>query len=173
MELVLNTYGTSLNRDNEGFVINHKDGQQRIPAAGMSGAAPPNRPVPDDIDELPSLEERTKKILGLVNQPKKRVGRMLFFVMYDIESNKVRRYVVKYLERQGCTRIQKSIFLADLEIAKFNQIKSDLTEVQAAYENCDSILVVPITTEYLRAMKIIGQNISIDVITHSCNTLFF
>lgn len=99
MELILNTYGTSLNRDNEGFVINHKDGQQRIPAAGMSGSAPPNRPVPDDIDELPSLEERTKKILGLVNQPKKRVGRMLFFVMYDIESNKVRRYVVKYLER--------------------------------------------------------------------------
>ena len=36
MELILNTYGTSLNRDNEGFVINHKDGQQRIPAAGIT-----------------------------------------------------------------------------------------------------------------------------------------
>lgn len=149
------------------------DAIKKIMAAGMSGSPPPNRKVEDDGEELPSLEERTKKILGLVNEPKKRVGRMLFFVMYDIESNKVRRYVVKYLERQGCTRIQKSIFLADLEMAKFNQIKSDLTEVQAAYENYDSILVVPITTEYLRAMKIIGQNISIDVITHSKNTLFF
>lgn len=98
---------------------------------------------------------------------------MLFFVMYDIESNKVRRYVVKYLERQGCTRIQKSIFLADLEMSKFNEIKNDLAEVQAVYENNDSILVVPITTEYLRSMKIIGQNIDIDVITHSRNTLFF
>ena len=98
---------------------------------------------------------------------------MLFFVMYDIESNKVRRYVVKYLERQGCTRIQKSIFLADLEMSKFNEIKNDLAEVQAVYENNDSILVVPITTEYLRSMKIIGQNIDTDVITHSRNTLFF
>ena len=31
MELVLNTFGTSLNRDNEGFVVTHKDGRQRIP----------------------------------------------------------------------------------------------------------------------------------------------
>lgn len=81
--------------------------------------------------------------------------------------------MVKYLERQGCTRIQKSIFLADLEMSKFNEIKNDLAEVQAVYENNDSILVVPITTEYLRSMKIIGQNIDIDVITHSRNTLFF
>lgn len=35
MELILNTFGTSLNRDNEGFVITHKDGKQRIPAIGI------------------------------------------------------------------------------------------------------------------------------------------
>lgn len=35
MELVLNTFGTSLNRDNEGFVITYKDGRQRIPADGI------------------------------------------------------------------------------------------------------------------------------------------
>lgn len=36
MELVLNTFGTSLNRDNEGFVITYKDGQQRLPVTGIS-----------------------------------------------------------------------------------------------------------------------------------------
>ena len=35
MELVLNTFGTSLSRDNEGFVITHKDGRQRIPTVGI------------------------------------------------------------------------------------------------------------------------------------------
>lgn len=35
MELILNTFGTSLNRDNEGFVITHKDGRQRIPIDGI------------------------------------------------------------------------------------------------------------------------------------------
>lgn len=36
MELVLNTYGISLGRDNEGFVISTGDGRQRIPAEGIS-----------------------------------------------------------------------------------------------------------------------------------------
>ncbi len=35
MELIVNTFGTSINRDNEGFVITHKDGKQRIPAKGI------------------------------------------------------------------------------------------------------------------------------------------
>lgn len=35
MELVINTYGTSLNRDNEGFVITTSEGRQRIPAEGI------------------------------------------------------------------------------------------------------------------------------------------
>lgn len=35
MELVLNTFGTSLSRDNEAFVVTHKDGRQRIPVIGI------------------------------------------------------------------------------------------------------------------------------------------
>lgn len=35
MELVLNTFGTSLSRDNEGFVITHEDGRQRLPVVGI------------------------------------------------------------------------------------------------------------------------------------------
>lgn len=35
MQLVLNTYGISLNRDNEGFVISSSDGRQRIPASAV------------------------------------------------------------------------------------------------------------------------------------------
>lgn len=35
MELVLNTFGTSLSRDNDGFVISNHDGKQRIPASGL------------------------------------------------------------------------------------------------------------------------------------------
>lgn len=96
-----------------------------------------------------------------------------FFVMYDIESDKVRRLIVKYLIREGCTRIQKSIFLADRPIETYNKIKSDLAEVQEAYDNDDSIIVLPVTTDYLRMMKVIGKNIDVDIITHSKNTLFF
>jgi len=36
MELILNTFGSSLSRDSQGFVIVHKDGEQRLPAKGIT-----------------------------------------------------------------------------------------------------------------------------------------
>lgn len=36
MELVINTFGVSLNRDNNAFVITNKDGRQRIPAHSVT-----------------------------------------------------------------------------------------------------------------------------------------
>ncbi len=98
---------------------------------------------------------------------------MLFFVMYDIENDKVRRLVVRYLQKLGCTRIQKSIFLAEGPVAVYNRIKDELSEVQTVYENQDSIIVLPITTDYLRMMKIIGREVNLDIVTKTKSTLFF
>src|SRR5690554_3676774 len=36
MDLILNSFGTSLSRDNECFMILHKDGKQRLPTDGIS-----------------------------------------------------------------------------------------------------------------------------------------
>jgi len=144
----------------------------KLRRAGMEDSPSPNRAI-EDFDQLPDLEQRLQLIFNIVNQSHRPANRMLFFVMYDIESNKVRRLVVKYLEKMGCTRVQKSIFLADLPTDKYDRIRNDLGEVQASYDNYDSILVVPISTDYLKAMKVIGQSINVDVITKSRNTLFF
>lgn len=149
---------------------------QKLAAAQMKDnrpiqAAP--EPVPDSPDALEDLSLRIKRILQLTEKAKKNPGRMIFFVMYDIEDNKVRRLVSQYLERQGGTRIQRSIFLAETSAETYNAIKNDLADVQAAYDNHDSIIVLPVSTDYLRMMKIIGQQIAVDVITHSRNTLFF
>lgn len=128
---------------------------------------------PKDAEGLETLDARIKKIFGLAENTRRRLGRMLFFVMYDIESDKVRRLVCKYLIKEGCTRVQKSIFLADCPVETYNKIRSELAEVQAFYENEDSIIILPVTSDYLRMMKIIGKNVDVDVITHSKNTLFF
>lgn len=140
--------------------------------AGISTSAAPNR-LSNDMDDLPTLEERVKRALGIIYRPDRPATNMLFFVMYDIGSNKVRALVAKYLLRKGCTRIQRSIFLADLSTADYETIRNDLTLVQAAYENKDSILIVPISTDYLRSMRIIGQKIELDIILHNKNTIFF
>ena len=115
-------------------------------------------------DDMPTLQQRIDVILGLIHQTTKQGGKMLFFIMYDIESNKVRYNIY---------RIQKSIFLANLSMEKYEQIKSDMVEVQSLYENHDSIIVCPVSSDILRSMKIIGQNINLDVITQNKNTLFF
>lgn len=145
---------------------------RKLKRSGLEHSPEVNRQT-GNLDDLPTLEERVDFILGIVNKKQIINGNMLFFVMYDIESNKVRYNVVKYLERMGCFRIQKSIFLADLSIKKYETIKNDLAEVQSLYENHDSIIICPVTSDFLQSMKVIGTHINLDVITRSKNTLFF
>lgn len=147
---------------------------QRQKASAINPPRPTNEPVicPDE-DTLNPLEERVKKIFNIIDSHKRPAGNMLFFVMYDIESNKVRYNIAKYLERKGCTRIQKSIFLADLDNATYSKIRNDLAKVQSLYENNDSIIICPISTDLINNMKIIGKSIDVEVIMKTRNTLFF
>lgn len=64
-------------------------------------------------------------------------------------------------------------FVINLSVEKYERIKSDMVEVQSLYDNHDSIIVCPVSSDILRSMKIIGQNINLDVITQSKSTLFF
>jgi len=141
--------------------------------AGIKGHRMINIERDSDIDELPSLDERLRLILDLVNKKERNLSNMIFFVMYDIASNKVRRAVVKYLERSGCHRVQRSIFLADTKPEMCQQIQRDLAEVQAMYDNKDSIFIVPLSIDYIRSMKVIGENIDFDLILKTRSTLFF
>ena len=152
--------------------LSHIEVLRKLARSGLQESPPISRPVVDG-EGIATLEERVALIFGTINRTSRRPTDMIFFVMYDIESNKVRRLVAKYLIDKGCTRIQNSIFLADLPKPVCDTIKVDLAEVQALYDNHDSIIVCPISTDQLYAMHIIGQKIDIDIITNQRNTLFF
>ena len=126
-----------------------------------------------DDDKLAGLPERIKKILEITGREHLTASKMLYFIMYDIENNKVRTSIAKYLEKSGCLRVQKSIFFAETERKVFNKIHSDLKHIQELYDNNDSIFMVPVSTDQVRAMKIIGQNTDFDLIIGNKNTLFF
>lgn len=128
---------------------------------------------PEDIDHLPSLAERVKTVLDITNNNNRPASNMIFFVMYDITSNKVRRSVAKYLEEKGCHRVQNSIFLADLPAKVCAEIENDLRVVQEMYENDDSIFVMPISCDHMKAMKVIGKTLDLDLILKVKNTMFF
>lgn len=145
---------------------------RRLARAGVKDSPSVNR-VTGNTEDMASLKDRVDFLIGVVNRQQRKATDMLFFIMYDIESNKVRREIAKYLEDKGCFRIQKSIFLASADRTVFEQIKSDLAEVQALYDNHDSIILCPVSTDEMRSMKVIGQELNIDIITRTNNTLFF
>lgn len=119
------------------------------------------------------IYERIAYIIRISKEYRKNEFNMLYFVMYDIRSNKVRKLISNYLINKGCHRVQKSIFLGQTHINIFNNIKKTLATIQASYHNQDSILVVPINNDLLNSMKIIGKDINIDIINNNKNTLFF
>jgi CRISPR-associated protein Cas2 len=145
---------------------------QKLKQAGIA-ESPVINLLPNDLEDIPDLNQRIHQVLGIIRQTNRPATNMLFFVMYDIESDKVRYHIAKYLIRKGCTRVQRSIFLADLNATTYEEIKKDLAEVQAMYDNNDSILIVPISTDYLLAMKVIGKSLDVDLIMHNKSTLFF
>lgn len=127
-----------------------------------------------EIKEVP-LEELNSRLRQLLNiyESAKNSRDMIFFVMYDIENNKVRTQIAKFLIRKGCIRLQKSVFIAQKPRPVFDELHTTLKEVQDMYDNEDSILFLPVSTDEVHAMKVIGRNISFEMITESKNTLIF
>ncbi len=143
---------------------------ERIRRAGQQAKVPSRRP---DIDPAEPLGDRLAKMLDLFKSLKTKPSHMIFFVMYDIEDNKVRKQVADYLIAKGCVRVQKSVYMAELPRGEFEQMNQALKEVQEAYENNDSIIFVPISTDELRAMRLIGKNIDFELVANEPSTLFF
>lgn len=145
---------------------------RRIKKAGISREGFAER-TENEEDPIKEVSERVEHIMQIIRSFKPNPVSMIFFVMYDIENNKIRNQIAKYLIKKGCVRVQKSIYLAETDRKVFNEIHNTLCEVQEVYDNNDSIFLVPVSTDLLRAMKMIGQNIDFDLIIDNKNTLFF
>ena len=120
-----------------------------------------------------TLNERIRNILQLVRQPSENSYDMTYLVMYDIEDDRVRNHIAKYLLSKGCIRIQKSVYMARTHQKIFAEINDTLKEVQATYDNHDSILLVPIQSSSVGSMKIIGKDIQVQSLIDPPNTLFY
>ncbi len=123
---------------------------------------------------LVPLEDRVKSIGDLFEElGKKPRTAMICFIMYDITNNRIRTKVAEYLEEKGCVRVQKSIFLGQLERRVYREIQETLHTIQSSYDNNDSIFFVPVSEDEIRAMRVIGENIDMKFVLGRQNTLFF
>ncbi len=147
------------------------DLRARLEAIRKAGLEqPPAEAVPDP---LAPLATRIRKILGIVEKGPLKALEMVWLIMYDISDDKVRLQIAKYLIRQGCIRIQKSVFIARSDNKHFDEIHQTLKEVNEMYDNEDSIIMVPVNVSDVRSMRLIGKNVDIQAITDPPSTLFF
>lgn len=146
----------------------------KLLAAGFTvgdGEAGKDAPEGEEFDLKP-LPERIQLILGIIKRQPVKATTMNYLIMYDIEKNKVRTLIAKYLISQGCIRVQKSVFLSHSNHEKFGAIKNTLVEINEIYENKDSIILIPLNVSDARSMKLIGQNVNIEQIIDPPNTVF-
>ena len=102
----------------------------KIKRAGLNGNT--DLTTPASTPEMLSLSERLPLVDKILRSFKQRkYNDMYAFIMYDIENNEIRTQVAKYLIQHGCTRVQKSVFLAGLKRKKFMEIYQTLKEINA------------------------------------------
>jgi len=111
--------------------------------------------------------------MEMINKPNRNNTSVYSFITYDIQDNKIRTHIAKYLQRLGLIRVQYSVFFGDIHREDFNKIKDTLKAINDMYENKDSIFIIPIGEDVLNKTKVIGKNVDFEVIAEIRSTLFF
>lgn len=148
-----------------------KERIDKIRKAGLL-AEPETPPSEYQEEDLQPLSDRIERILGILRGKPIKSTTMNYLIMYDVQNNKVRSLVAKYLLKNGCIRVQKSVFLVHSDHKKFDEIRQTLVEINDVYENNDSIILVPLNISDARSMKLIGKNVNIEQIIDPPNTVF-
>ncbi len=86
---------------------------------------------------------------------------MHYVICYDIESDQLRDRAVKTLEKNGCRRLQKSVFVAP------HMTKKELVRLQLMLRQVferrplkpgDSVYIVPLPNEFAEGADFFGSN---------------
>ena len=96
---------------------------------------------------------------------------MLVWLMYDIADDKIRRKAIKICKNVGLYRVQKSIFLGDIEENDFDEVKLRLEDT-VDLKN-DSVYVFTMSKKELNKAGLIGQAFDKELVTDEIISKFF
>ncbi len=83
---------------------------------------------------------------------------MTALILYDIGDDRIRTYVSKYLLRNGCERVQKSVFVVHLSRKEYDAMSSKLAKVNEMYASHDSIIIIPLHVDTVTKIHCIGKD---------------
>jgi CRISPR-associated endonuclease Cas2 len=143
----------------------------RLRRSGLAGSdwLQPEAEAPaGQASPFTTLAERLALLRRLRPQ---RITHMMCFIAYDIESNKVRTRVAKYLIAQGCHRIQKSVYFAQLSRHQYRDIVEALRVINDLYENQDSIFFLPVGEDNMSKFEVVGRDLYLEVAREQHHTV--
>ncbi len=94
------------------------------------------------------------------------------FIFYDIEDNRLRVQIAKYLLAKGAQRVQKSVYLANISKQIYNDIFATFVEMEPVYAKNDSIFMVPIGEYHLAEMRMIGKDVDMSFSRSNSHVIF-
>jgi len=96
---------------------------------------------------------------------------MLTWVMYDIVSTKKRSKVAKSCKEYGLYRVQKSVFLGDMNTNRIDEL-SMLCEDIIDKEK-DSVYIFPMCSDDFSKVKLLGQAFDKELVSDEVLSKFF
>jgi len=93
---------------------------------------------------------------------------MLTWVIYDISEDKTRNRIAKRCLNFGLYRVQKSVFLGDVEPNRLDEI--ELFSREEMDEATDSVYIFPMCKEDFDKVRIIGQGFSRKLVADEVST---
>ena len=84
---------------------------------------------------------------------------MHYVICYDLENDRLREKVAKLLQKHGCSRVQKSVFVAaNLHPKHLDKLKTAAMGIisKANLSPQDSLLLIPLPEECVRMATVIG-----------------
>jgi CRISPR-associated protein Cas2 len=92
-------------------------------------------------------------------------------VMYDISDDKVRSSISKICLDEGMYRVQKSIFLGELDNNIVDELKLRFEDM--IDENVDSVYLLPTSKDELNSAGLLGQAFDKELVSDELITKFF
>ena len=96
---------------------------------------------------------------------------MLTWVLYDIRKNKTRTAIAKKCLETGIYRVQKSVFLGDLNNAQRKELHAFIEDL--IDKKNDSVYIFPMCNEDFNRCGLLGQAFDKDLISDEIKALFF
>ncbi|MCI0470473.1 MAG: CRISPR-associated endonuclease Cas2 [Candidatus Aminicenantes bacterium] len=100
---------------------------------------------------------------------------MNIWVIYDIASSKAgqkrRKKIIKEIEEFGLYRVQKSVFLGNIEKNRFDELVLFSQELIDAEK--DSVYLFPMCKEDFESVAIIGKGFDKELVTDRIRSLVF